>query len=523
MQAIDFLDFGQIPGISELVVHLSSGKPIVKGVQAIPKHLADFEPVIKQKLQNYSPENRQKLVEAFSKQYAGIGNCNMVDVQLKKLANPNCLTVSCGHQLVIFGGPMYVAFKILSVIKLAAELEVTFPQYQFVPVHWMHGEDHDVEEIKRVSLFGKPLVWDTDQTGTAGHLQTETLSALVDEVCAKGEDQSAQFFSSEKTLLEATFRFLHHWYGPMGLLLLNASEKGLKEVFLPVAERELKDRLAQKAIDQTSKQLESLGYKPQIQPREINLFWIDKGQRYRMAPHADGVTWVGTEKVLSKAEMLELMASHCENVSPNVALRPLYSQIILPDVAFAGGPAEIAYWVQFADLFQQVGVHMPVLLPRFSAMVLKKAHQRKLEKWEMSASAFFENEHNLKREWLAKTSDLPLNIKTMEQELENWWGQLAILAAKTDPSLEPWVLAEQARITKQAEHVFKRILKAGETGFEADWLQFQNLKNRLLPGGHLQERDEAWLGFCLNNPNWLQQIYQQIEVLKPGVKVLLDA
>jgi len=501
---------------------MAKGNAIIEGLLLLPKHAHDYKSTIERKLANYSPENRQRLVSALRNQYAKLGHSEVVESQLQKLAMPNCVTISCGHQLVMFGGPMYVAFKMLSVIKLANELQAAFPDYQFVPIHWLHGEDHDVEEVSKLTLFGKPMLWETDQTGPVGELSTQGLDILAQEIASKGANQSALLFAKNDSLLHASFSFLHHWFGDMGLLQIDASATSLKELFLPIAQQEVAEKTSHAAILQTTSELENRGYKAQIQPREVNLFWLENGQRYRIAATADGYEFVGSGKQVSESELLSLMEASPEKVSPNVALRPLYSQIILPDVAFVGGPAEVAYWAQFTGLFQAFQVPMPVVLPRFSSMILKEAQKKKLDKWELAIASLFEDEPVLKRNWLQKVSNLPIELKTMEQELENWWGQLSVLAAKTDASLEAWVLAEQARFSKQTDNVFKRMLKAGETTFEADWQQFINLKSRLFPNGHLQEREEAWLGFCLNNPHWLQEIYEQIEVLKPGLKVLVE-
>lgn len=523
LKEVEFLEFSAVPGISDLVNDLSKGKQIVNGLPLLPSQLADFEPTIKAKLDSYPAENRNRLVATLRGQYQEKSLNPIVEKQLSKLAMPNCVSISCGHQLVMFGGPMYVAFKILSVIKLANELEAALPNYQFVPIHWLHGEDHDVEEVSKLSFFSKPMVWETSQTGSVGDLSTEGLEELANEIASKSADQSALLYSKGETLMASTFSFLHHWFGSMGLLQLDASAKTLKELFLPIAKREIQEKVAQSTILATTKALEKAGYKAQIQPREVNLFWLENGQRYRIAPHENGFELLGSGQQISQDQLLEKMEASPEKVSPNVALRPLYSQLILPDVAFFGGPAELSYWAQFTGLFQAFDVPMPVIIPRFSALIIKDVQKRKLDKWELGVKALFEDEPALKRAWLLKTSNLPLDLKTMEQELENWWGQLAILAAKTDGSLESWVLAEQARFNKQTENVFKRILKIGETSFEGDWQQFLNLKSRLLPNGHLQEREEAWFGFCLNNPLWLQEIYSQIEVLKPGLKVLAES
>ncbi len=203
-----------------------------------------------------------------------------------------------------------------------------------------------------------------------------------------------------------------------------------------------------------------------------------------------------------------------ERLSPNVAFRPLYSQLLLPDVAFVGGPAEIAYWLQLGTVFEVAKVPFPILIPRFSALYLNPQQVRKMEKLHLSAADLFKDQAELKRDLFLPDGLIP-DLEVVFQNMLSW-------AQSVDVTLVPATKAEFARMQKQLEGLQKRIQKAAEMKNEQQIGQINNLITNLFPNGNLQERSESWLSFLVSDPDWLKKIAASIQPLDFRFQVLLD-
>ena len=482
---------------------------------------------IAEKQAAFSPEARQRLVAALRAQYAA-GAPAAVVANIELLSRDTTFTVTTGHQLNLLTGPLYFIYKIASAIKLSQQLKAAYPQFDFVPVYWMATEDHDFAEINHFSLFGKAYAWDAAGTGgpvgrlpLAG-LDEQVLSQLPPEVPAAFREA----YVGAANLAEATRRLADALFGEYGLVTLDADRPELKQALVPLLEQEIGGQVSNAAVQATNARLSAAGYKPQVFSRPINLFYLtDTGLRERLEPDATGadcveVTIRNTARCHSQAELLALARQHPEQFSPNVVLRPVYQEILLPNLAYIGGGAEVAYWFQLKDVFAAFGVPFPMVLPRNSAQYISRANAGKLKKLGLTWRDSFRPLPDLKKQVGAALGQEEVSLSEQQQALAAAFGQVQDVAQRLDPTLVKTVAAEAQKAAASLAGLEKRLSKAAETKHETAYAQLAALKDKLMPGGGLQERTDNVLSILLNNPDFIAQLLEAFDPLALEFTVL---
>lgn len=475
-------------------------------LRGLVNHFPDrgaFQLQMDEKARNY-PERMRILLQNRLKAQMGDNLSDKQKEHLDSLANARTFSVSCGHQLNLAGGPLYVAYKIWTIIRLAGDLERQFPGYRFVPIHWLATEDHDWEEVAEFRYFGEKYGFQTHAKGAVGRMPA---AEIADQLATIRDMPSwmVHTYRQGKTVTGATRLWLQKVFGAAGLLVIDADDADLKRELLPLALQELHQPWIQSAVNRDTQYLESMGFKSQIHAREINLFYLGAGERLRLERNEDTVVTVDGPHAWTLSEAEQYFTQHPEALSPNVAFRPLFSQILLPDVAFIGGPAEVSYWMQLKTVFSQAGCTFPLLIPRFSGLYLTGLQAKKWHKLGLRQEDLFKDLSVLKKDLLVPAELLP--------DLEKVYAALITYANETDITLVPAVKAELNRMQKQAEGVQKRIQKAAESRHEQQIQQMISLKARLFPGNGLQERTESWLSFYHHDPHWAAKVFSHIQPL----------
>lgn len=456
--------------------------------------------------QSFSKQNRQILQKLFKAQYENMPTSGVVTKNISKLTSTSTFTVSCGHQLNIFGGPLYVFFKIATVIQLCKHLKATHPQFDFVPIHWLATEDHDVAEISTVNLFGKQITWPTTQTGCTGALNTDELHAILEQIPDLPEI-FVKAYTQHKTLAQATRYYLNAIFGDDGLLIIDANNATLKSLFKPVMIEEINTQSAEKLVKMANESLIQAGYDAPAHAREINLFYIAQGSRERIIKLENERFGVVKPRLQwTKSEILKEVELHPERFSPNVILRPLYSQMILPDVAFVGGPAELAYWFQLTHLFKHYKVPMPVLTPRLFGLLISGTVEKKMKNLGLKVVELFKEEHELRQSIVDKAGLLPDFELHLERPLKEGFEAVQSATRIIDPTLEASVQAEYTKVHKMIEALAKRIEKAAERRLETDISNLKSILSKLLPANGLQERHDGWLQYFINTEDFKQAV-----------------
>ncbi|MFO0507205.1 MAG: bacillithiol biosynthesis cysteine-adding enzyme BshC, partial [Chryseotalea sp.] len=325
--------------------------------------LQNFEKQIAEKQQTITEQARHVLVKSLTQQYQSISLTEAENQNLQALQNKNTFTITTGHQLNIFTGPLYFIYKVVTVINACKTLKEKFPDYDFVPVYWMASEDHDYEEIKSFRLYNQKYTWHTQQQGAVGRFHLNDLKKLLPQIPGEiGVFKDA--YTKANTLAEAVRLYMHQLFGKDGLLVLDGDDKALKQSLIPVIEDDVIKQTTKKLVDKTNQDLKTVGFEAPIQGRDINFFYLKDNLRERIESNNNQYKVLNTKIEFTEDEMRLEIAQHPERFSPNVLLRPVYQEILLPNLAYCGCPAELVYWLELKEIFIHHQVTYPILLPR---------------------------------------------------------------------------------------------------------------------------------------------------------------
>ncbi|MCC8360459.1 bacillithiol biosynthesis cysteine-adding enzyme BshC [Salinimicrobium sediminilitoris] len=490
--------------------------------------LENFGKQILSKKDNYDNnggnEKRAALVKILKEQYQNLELTEATAGNIELLNDSTTFTVTTGHQLNLFTGPLYFLYKIVTAINLAADLKKEYPDYNFVPVYWMATEDHDFEEISFFHLHGKKFQWNPPQTkksgGPVGELPTEGLNDVFELFSAEiGNSKNAQqlkewfqkAYLEHDNLADATRYLANELFKEQGLVILDAHQPGLKKFYSPYIEQELFEQVSFKTAQQKTEALEKEGYGVQVNPREINLFYLKEGLRERII-EKDGKFFVHEQEITwSREELQELIKEHPERFSPNVLLRPLYEEVILPNLCYIGGGGELAYWFQLKELFEKTDVTFPILLLRNSALLQTEKQDQKRQKLNITLPELFLKSHELINRKVRQISNIDIDFSLQKEHLVQQFQGMYELAEKTDKTFINAVKAQEVKQLKGLDHLEKRLLKAQKRKLEDEVSRIAALQQDLFPGQGLQERHHNFSEFYLEYgdtliPNLLQSL-----------------
>ena len=457
----------------------------------------------------FPQEKREVLHQELTRQYASMELHPEVRRNLELLWQPNTFTVTTGHQLNIFTGPLYFVYKIITAINTCRRLKTIYPEYNFVPVYWMATEDHDFEEISSFNLFGKRYEWETDQRGAVGRFSTSGLEQVL-ETLPERYPVFEEAYRNHRTLAEATRFFSHALFGEYGLVSIDADSPMLKRMLIPVIRKDLFEQLSHQKVEEVSERLSQF-YKPQVYSREINLFYLDEGLRERIVQQGDRYQVLNTKLSFSREEIEKEVDRFPEKFSPNVILRPLYQEMILPNLCYVGGGAEVAYWFQLKALFAAFEVPFPILMLRNSALYIPKSQASRLQKLELRAIDMFQDLPALRKQMAGILNQEEVVLDKQRQAIEEVFGELEKLAASVDPTLTKSVAAEGQKTLNSLGVLEKKINKAAENRHEQVYKQLANVKEKLFPGGALQERTDNLLTYQTNNPDFIRELLEAFD------------
>ncbi|HEY0739983.1 MAG TPA: bacillithiol biosynthesis cysteine-adding enzyme BshC [Chryseosolibacter sp.] len=470
----------------------------------------NFKPQIEEKQKSFKQESRDVLVRVLKSQYAHLKISDAVSSSIDSLKDQNTFTITTGHQLNIFTGPLYFIYKIVTIINACKQLKVAYPAYNFIPVYWMASEDHDYEEIKYFRLYGKKYTWETDQKGAVGRFHTNGFDKLLNELPGDVTLFREAYLKNSK-LSDAVRSYVNALFAGEGLVVIDADNKELKSLFKKVIYDDVINCATLPLVDEDNKKLEALGYKTQIFCRDINFFYLDGQIRERIEKENETYKVLGTTLRFSAEEMKKLVEAHPEKFSPNVILRPLYQEVILPNIAYTGGPAEVIYWLQLKSVFDKHNTPFPILLPRNFAMVIDHPVERKFEKLKFSHEELFEDKNFLFNDWTLKHANHKLGVGDERTVVLETFDKLKARASAIDPTLGPFLGAEGKRALNSLEKIERKMLRA-EKRLQADKLrQIEEVKDALFPNGSLQERTDNFLNFYQRDNAFISKLLMYLD------------
>jgi bacillithiol biosynthesis cysteine-adding enzyme BshC len=478
----------------------------------------------------FSAEDRLVLSTALAAQYAGLALPDAVSDNLAALRRPDALTVTTGHQLCLFGGPLYVPFKILNVVRLARQLTTELGR-PVLPVFWMATEDHDRAEIDHTWLNGSRVHWPGHAAGAVGRMPLHDIDAVLAQAAALlGDGDHAPAirdllyaaYRPDRTLAQATRHFVNALFGRFGVLCVDGDDPALKQRFVPHMREEVLNQVALRTVSHANARLAER-YAVQAHAREINLFHLCPGHRRRIVQEGEGYHVLDGGPSWSPDQLLRELEARPEDFSPNVLLRPVYQETILPNIAYVGGGGELAYWLQLKPLFHALQVPMPAVLLRTSAGFLPAKHMRQWADLGLTATDLFASFDALRARVAAERVPFSTDMAAERERLQAFYHDLAARAAAADPSLKASAEAHATRALHGLERFGKALLRSAKRR-EADALaRMDRVHAALFPGGGLQERRDNILPMlAAQGEGLLDRLLAELDPLDPRFTLFVD-
>ena len=487
--------------------------------------------------------NRKVLVEVLQNQYTQLtkevsGSSALNNKESFKLVNDNVhlllkentFTVTTAHQPNIFTGPLYFIYKIVHAIQLAAELKKQFPQHNFVPVYYMGSEDADLQEVGSYNLAGEAYQWNTKQKGAIGRMKVddELIQLLqnlegywsVKPLGKEALEVLKQAYQKGKTISEATLTLVHGYFGRYGLVVIQPDDAKLKSLFVDVMEKELRTGFSQKAIGPTKEKLAS-NYHVQSDGRDLNLFYLKENSRARIEKQGDSYIVVDTDIRFTEEEIVKELHANPERFSPNVILRGVYQETILPGVAFIGGGGELAYWMELKNVFNEVKVHYPILQLRNSFMFMNEKQTAHWNSLGFTLEHLFKPVLELELGYIKNQTKENLALTNHIASLNDLYTSIQQDVIKIDTSLGDHAKNLSIQAQKKLALLEKKMIRAEKRKQQTSIDRIQAIKGSLFPRNSLQERVEnfaEWVGDY--GWDWVEAIMQHSTTLNPSFTII---
>lgn len=529
---IDYLPFHRTGYFTPFICDYLTEKQNLKIFYNRYPNLQNFGQQIAEKATHFPDSHREVLYDALRHQYKGTDTTPETESHLRKLKEPITFTVVTGHQLNVFTGPLYFLYKIISTINLTKDLKKAYPKYNFVPIYWMATEDHDFEEISYFNFQGKKLQWNRDASGAVGQLKTAGLEDVFEAFAnslgsgtnaEKLKDLFQKAYLEHDTLTDATRYLANALFGKYGLVILDGDNAELKTLLMPYVENDIFETTAFEKVSETVAEIATLpeNYGIQVNPREINYFYLRDGLRERIIEQ-DGTYFIDrTELRFSKDELLTELRRHPERFSPNVIARPLYQEVILPNLCYIGGGGEIAYWLELKSMFEAMKVPFPVLLLRNSALIITEKQSKKLQKMKLSRADLFLKQSSFINKKIREISNIDIDFSPQKRVLEEQFTSLYDMAEQTDKSFLGAVQAQEIKQKKGLDNLEARLLKAQKRKLEDQVHRMTEIQNTLFPNQSLQERNLNFSELYLElGEDLIPTLMQALEPLKLEFAVL---
>lgn len=496
------VSFQESNQFSSLFIDYINGNPKLNNFYELKPSVHSFKEILKAN----TFVNRKLLVDTINKQYKS-SNLNAPNCDI--LLDEKTFTVCTGHQLCLFTGPLYFIYKIISTINLSEKLKKEYPEYNFVPVYWMATEDHDFEEISSVHLFGKTVKWENNKaSGAVGNLETQSLELVIEELkTILGDSENAkeliQLFADaylkQNNLADATRYLVYELFKEYNLIIIDANDTNLKREFSNFILDDILNNTNFTRVENSIKELNKLGYNSQVSPREINCFYLYENKRERIEKKDNSYSVLNTDIKFTAEEIKSELKNHPEKFSPNVVLRPLYQQYILPNIAYVGGPGEIAYWLEYKAMFNHHKINYPILIPRNFALLTDEKTNQQIEKLGFNINDFFKNIDELNKTFALNNGSSALSLDNEEKEIKKAFKTIIEKAISIDTTLKATTEAELQKTLNSLKNIESKFLRAEKQKQETSINQIKKIKNKFFPDGNPQERYENFSSFYLKS------------------------
>ena len=466
---------------------------------------------------SFSKESRGVLVAQLNAQYANDIASDEVKKNILSLQSESSFTVVTGHQICSAGGPLYLIYKIFSAIRITQELNASQSEFHFVPVYWMATEDHDIEEIRHFHWGNEKVEHAAEFEGIAGELPTEEFLSWLKGKRVEGKFNdiglSELFIQaySKKNFTEATRYWVNELLGEYGVVCIDGNDSALKALASGLFEKEIQEKFVFSEVSKTNLEIENFGYNPNIQPRYFNLFWLKNVTghitRKRLDLKGEVFQTSDTEEHFTSEDLMQIR----NELSPNVLLRPLYQETILPNIVYIGGPSELGYWLQLKNAFAAAELQMPLLAHRLSMVLVRKRDLDFVAKNKLDIAELLQEKlHEAQKKMLGA-----MNVKSFATECEETsknFENIRNYIAEVDSSLVGWISAEEKKQMDQWNAIEQKIKKAIKNKEEVKFSQLEKFFAFTNPNHIPQERIFSLL-YATEIVGWnnLKEVLEQID------------
>ena len=524
-----YISYQSTNSFSELIYDYLAGEdalkqfyqhiPTVEGVRAAIAARKEFS------------TNRRLIHDVFTESYQNAQPSDTQSANISLLKDENTFTICTAHQPNIFTGYLYFIYKTAHVISIAKKLKAELPEYNFVPVFYIGSEDNDFDELSKFKLNGKSFQWNSDQKGAVGRMKVDkNLLSLLEEINKEVVhlpfgpalmEMLRKAYAKGQDIASATFSLLNDLFADEGLLVLQPDNLLLKKSIVQIMKDDLLHQSAEKIVTRTN-ELIGEHYKLQVNPRPVNLFYLRDGIRNRIDKRGNVYTVDDTIIKFSEQEIIQELEEYPDRFSPNVILRGIFQETILPNILFVGGGSEVAYWMQLKDIFHHYEVPFPVLVLRNSFMLMDSIQDHKLEELELKPADLFKEEIQLSNEYVQQLAGKEINLKVEEEESEKLFKQLKTTASSIDKTLVQHVHALETEHFKKLAALEKKMLKAERNKQSTQLQRIWKLKSSLFPNNSLQERYENFMPYYAQyGPAFIQAILEHSLSLEQEFGILV--
>ncbi len=526
------LPFSQIPHTTPLFADFLAFTPKVQSFYPRPPHFTEWLKEEAARI-SYDPSRRERVAAILERQNKSWDASPKTLANLERLRNGAAAVVT-GQQVGLFGGPMFAVYKALSAVRLAEE--ATAAGVDTVPIFWLATYDHDLAEVNHVAIPGADSSLQV-LTTTSHDVPGAPVSAVrlgdeivpVVEEAAKliGDSEAAGFlretYRPGETLGTAFARFYARVFAEWGVILLDASDGELDRVAEPIY-RSAVERSSELAntLLKRGEALEAAGYHQQVKvtASSVLLFTLQQGARTPIHRREAGGTEefvigsdAGAEK-LSQAQLLDRISASPELFSPNVLLRPIVEDYLLPTLAYTGGAAEAAYFAQAGVVYEAVLGRVTPILPRFSATIVEPKMQRLVERHGIDLPDVFAGPEALRRQLAERglPADLQAAFDAARKSLDSHLSTVKEKLEKLDRTLIDAAETARSKIEYQLERLFSQAARAEALKSELVTRHAETLSQALYPDKGLQERGVGGVYFLARyGREFLQQLHDAIQ------------
>ncbi len=481
---------------------------------------------------------RNEIPNIILKLYSNLEPSQKTKDNISSLKEKNTLTIVTGQQLGILGGPLYTFYKIITAIKLASSLSERYAEYNFVPVFWLEGDDHDLEEVSHINFvndknellklnYGEVNPDDEIKVSVGNIKFNNSISTFFEELSKNLRDTEFKeplltklksFYKEGKTYRESFSELIFWLFDEYGLVMFNPQDNEIKSLLKPIFKKEIKEfRTHTEKLVNVSARLEEI-YHAQVKVKPINLFYGNEEGRFSIEPMDEGgYRLKRKKKKFTNEEILSEIENNPQYFSPNVLLRPICQDYILPTAFYIGGPSEISYFAQVMKIYSLFNIEPPYIYPRSSATIVEKNINSILEKYNLSVVDIFTDIEKLKSmvvEEISATSMEDVFNKAqhdIDLTLDNLKEKLFVI----DKTVAETTVKYREKIFHYLNELKDKSKDSQAKKHEITLRQIDKASVALYPHSNLQEREFNFIYYANKyGMDFLKKLFDEIELNK---------